>query len=64
MGKLAGALGSWFSGKEVELFFCLAADTTKREGGRDVSAVTSRCLHRLYDGTLFPLLARRRRKRG
>jgi len=64
MGKLAGALGSWFSGKEVELFFCLAADTTKRENGRDVPAVTPRCLRRLYDGTLFPLLARRRRMRG
>ena len=64
MGRLAGALGSWFSGKEVQLFFCLAADTTKREGGRDVPAVTPRTLRRLYDGTLFHLLARRRRIRG
>ena len=61
MGRLAGTLGSWFSGKEVKLFFCLAADTTKREDGRDVPAVTPRTLRRLYDGTLFPLLARRRR---
>jgi hypothetical protein len=63
MGKLAGSLGSWFSGKEVKLFFCLAADTTKREGGRLVPAVTPRTLRRLYDGTLFHLLARRRRIR-
>jgi len=63
MGKLAGSLGSWFSGKEVRLFFCLAADTTKREGGRDVPAVTPRTLRRLYDGSLFYLLARRRRIR-
>jgi hypothetical protein len=63
MGKLAGALGSWFSGKEVKLFFCLAADTTKREDDRIVPAVTPRTLRRLYDGTLFPLLARRRRIR-
>ena len=64
MGKLAGSLGSWFSDKEVRLFFCLAADTTKREDGRDVPAVTPRTLHRLYDGTLFHLLARRRRIRS
>jgi Caleosin related protein len=61
MGKLAGALGSWFSGKEVRLFFCIAADTTKKEDGRDVPAVTPRTLRRLYDGTLFHALARRRR---
>jgi hypothetical protein len=61
MGKLAGSLGSWFSGKEVKLFFCLAADTTKREDDHDVPAVTPRTLRRLYDGTLFHLLARRRR---
>lgn len=64
MGKLAGTLGSWFSGKEVQLFFCIAADTTKREDGRDVPAVTPRTLRRLYDGTLFHLLARRRRIHG
>lgn len=64
MGKLAGSLGRWFSGKEVQLLFCLAADTTKREGGQDVPAVTPRTLRRLYDGSLFHLLARRRRIRG
>ena len=61
MGKLAGALGRWFSDREVQLFFCLAADTTKRENGRDVPAVSARMLRRLYDGSLFHLLARRRR---
>jgi peroxygenase len=64
MGKLAGALGSWFSDKEVKLFFCIAADTTKREDGRDVPAVTPRQLRRLYEGTLFHALARRRRIKG
>ena len=64
MGKLAGSLGRWFSGKEVKLLFCLAADTTKREDGQDVPAVTPRTLRRLYDGSLFHLLARRRRIRG
>ncbi|CAN5770248.1 hypothetical protein BH11MYX4_BH11MYX4_10430 [soil metagenome] len=61
MGKLGGALGSWFSGKEVRLLFCIAADTTKKEGGQDVPAVTPRTLRRLYEGSLFHALARRRR---
>lgn len=61
MGKLAGALGHWFSGREVQLLFCLAADTTKREGGRDVPAITARTLRRFYEGTLLPTLARRQR---
>ena len=63
MGKLAGSLGGWFSGKEVKLLLCLAADTTKREDGREVPAVSPRTLRRLYDGSLFHLLARRRRIR-
>lgn len=63
MGGVAGALGKWFSGKEVKLFFCLAADTTKEEDGRKVPAVTPRTIRRLYDGSLFHLLARRRRIR-
>jgi peroxygenase len=61
MGKIAGCLGSWFSGKEVHLLFCIAADTTKKENGRDVPAVTPRTLRRFYDGSLFHALARRRR---
>lgn len=61
MGKVAGALGRWFSGKEVAVFFCIAADTTKKENGRDVPAVTPRTLQRFYAGTLFHALARRRR---
>lgn len=64
MGSLAGSLGSWFSGKEVELFFCLAADAEKKEGDAVVPSVTPRTLRRLYDGTLFHLLARRRRIRS
>ena len=61
MGKIAGTLGSWFSDKEVRLFFCVAADTTKLEDGKPVPAVTPRQLDRLYDGTLFHLIARKRR---
>jgi hypothetical protein len=61
MGKLAGILGSWFSGKEVRLLFCLAADGTKVVDGRAVPIVSPRTLRRLYDGTLFYALARRRR---
>ena len=61
MGKLAGTLGSWFSDKEVRLFFCVASDTTKLEDGKQVLAVTPRQLERLYDGTLFHLIARKRR---
>ena len=64
MGKLAGTLGSWFSDKEVRLFFCVAADTTKLEDGQQVPAVTPRQLSRLYDGTLFHLIARRRRMKS
>jgi hypothetical protein len=59
-GKLAGALGHWFSGKEVRLFFCVAADSTKVVGGRAFEAVRKETLRRFYDGTLFPDLARRR----
>lgn len=61
MGRLAGALGRWFSAREVQLLFCLAADTTKREGGRDVPALTTRTLKRFYEGTLLHTIARRRR---
>jgi hypothetical protein len=60
MGKLAGALGHWFSGKEVGVFFCVASDTTKTVGGKSVRAVRKETLRRFYDGTLFPDLARRR----
>jgi hypothetical protein len=60
MGKLAGALGHWFSGKEVAVFFCVASDTTKSVDGRPAPAVTKETLRRFYEGTLFPELARRR----
>ena len=61
MGRLAGVLGNWFSGKEVRLFFCLAADTTKLENGALVPAVSRRTLARFYDGTLLYALGRRHR---
>jgi hypothetical protein len=60
MGKLAGILGHWFSGKEVGLFFCVASDATKMVDGRAVPAVTRATLHAFYDGTLLAALARRR----
>jgi peroxygenase len=61
MGRLAGALGRWFSAREVELLFCLAADATKQEGGHAVPALTARTLKRFYEGTLLHTIARRRR---
>jgi hypothetical protein len=60
MGKVAGALGHWFSSREVCLFFCVASDTTKNVGGSAVDAVTKKTFERFYEGTLFPELARRR----
>jgi len=61
MGKVAGVLGKWFSAREVGLLFCLAADTKKKEHGREVPAIRTRTLRRFYDGTLLPTLARRQR---
>jgi hypothetical protein len=60
MGKIAGVLGHWFSGREVGVFFCVAADTTKRVGSRSVPAVRKETLRKFYAGTLLPDLARRR----
>ena len=60
MGCIAGALGSWFSNKEVRLLFCVAADTTKIADGRAVPAMRRRTLQRFYDGTLLPAIARAR----
>jgi hypothetical protein len=60
MGPIAGGLGHWFSRREVELFFCVAADTTKSVEGRVVPAVTKKTMRAFYDGTLLPELARRR----
>jgi hypothetical protein len=60
MGKVAGALGHWFSGREVGVFFCVAADTTKQVGSSKVPAVRKETFRKFYDGTLFPDLARRR----
>jgi hypothetical protein len=60
MGKVAGALGHWFSSREVSVFFCVASDTTKSVDGRLVDAVTKETFRHFYEGTLFPDLARRR----
>jgi len=60
MGAVAGILGHWFSGKEVALLFCVAADTTRMVRGRRVATITRKTLERFYDGTLFPALARAR----
>jgi hypothetical protein len=60
MGRLGGSLGHWFSSREVQLFFCLAADTTKFVDGRAVPAVRKETLRAFYDGTLFPQIVRRR----
>jgi hypothetical protein len=60
MGAVAGVLGHWFSGREVGVFFCVAADTSKRVGARTVPAVRKETFRQFYDGTLFPSLARRR----
>jgi peroxygenase len=60
MGKMAGVLGHFFSGREVAVFFCVASDTTKVVDGRVVDAVTRDTFRRFYEGTLFPDLARRR----
>jgi hypothetical protein len=60
MGPIAGALGHWFSGREVQVFFCVATDATKTVDGKPVPAVRKETFRRFYDGTLFPDLARRR----
>jgi hypothetical protein len=60
MGKVAGALGHWFSSREVGVFFCVATDATKIVDGKKVAAVTKKTFQRFYDGTLFFDLARRR----
>lgn len=60
MGKLAGVLGNWFSGKEVRLLFCVAGDTTATEDGASVPAIRRRTLRRFYEGELLPAIARAR----
>lgn len=57
MGSFAGFLGKWFSGKETQLLFCVAADTTKN----GEPAMTPKTLRRFYEGTLLHTVARRRR---
>jgi hypothetical protein len=59
-GALAGALGKWFTVREVNLFFCVAADTTKVVDGKKVPAVHKATMKTFYEGNLLPQLARRR----
>ncbi len=54
MGPLAGSLGHWFSSREVGVFFCVAADTTKRVGSHDVPAVRKETFRQFYDGSQPP----------
>ncbi|HEU4408569.1 MAG TPA: caleosin family protein [Polyangiaceae bacterium] len=55
------ALEDFFSWAETRALFCLAADTTRREDGRDLPALSLKRLRSFYDGDLFYALARRRR---
>ncbi len=64
MGKIGDVLGKWFARREVRLFFCIAADTTKIMNGEAVPAVTERTLRRFYAGTLLHTIARRQRIRA
>ncbi|MEJ7730521.1 MAG: caleosin family protein [Polyangiaceae bacterium] len=58
------ALGSFFSWAEAKLFFCVAADCTKRQGAGDVPAIRERTLLRFYRGELVPRIARLRKLRA
>jgi peroxygenase len=58
------AVGGFFSGAEAKVFFCVAADTTKLEGGAVVPAVRRRTLHTFYEGKLLPRLAKLRKLRA
>jgi peroxygenase len=54
-------LEDFFSWAETRTLFCLAADTTRPEGGRDVPALSIKRLQSFYEGDLLYALARRRR---
>jgi hypothetical protein len=58
------AIGDFFSWAEAKLFFCVASDCTKREGGREVPAIRERTLLRFYRGELLPRIARLRKLRA
>jgi peroxygenase len=58
------AVGDFFSWAEAKLFFCVAADCTKREGAGDVPAIRKRTLLRFYRGELLPRIARLRKLRA
>jgi peroxygenase len=54
-------VGDFFSAAEAKLFFCVAADATKREDDREVPAISKRRLASFYAGDLLPALRRRNR---
>ncbi|HEU4533012.1 MAG TPA: caleosin family protein, partial [Polyangiaceae bacterium] len=54
-------LEAFFSRAETRVLFCLAADASRPEGGRDVPALTLKRLRSFYAGDLLYALARRRR---
>ena len=58
------AVGDFFSWAEAKLFFCVAADCTKRQDGVPVPAIRERTLLRFYRGELLPRMARLRQLRA
>lgn len=61
-GELGSLLSNWFSGREVQLLFCVASDCTKLSPrGEEQPAISRRTLRRFYEGHLLFLLARRQR---
>jgi peroxygenase len=57
------AAGTFFSWAEAKLFFCVAADTEKREDGKTVPAIRRATLRSFYEGDLLPRVARLRKLR-
>jgi peroxygenase len=63
-GVIESALASWFAARELEILFCIGADTTKAlPSGEQLSAISRKNLRRFYEGRLFFVLERRRRIR-
>lgn len=57
----SSALEGFFSRAETRVLFCLAADASRSEGGRDVPTLSLNRLRSFYAGDLLYALARRRR---
>lgn len=60
----SNVLEAFFSRAETRVLFCLAADTSRPEGGRDMPALSLKRLRSFYEGDLLYALARRRRLAG